>query len=763
MGGITSLSIAGSGLWAAQAGLSVVGHNLANVNTIGYSRQSTIQADWKYLNVSGGQLGYGTSISSVRQIRNEFLDVKFRVEVTKATYYGTKVQAGQQIESLLGELQSEYTTESVINDLWNSLNELVTDPSSLETRGNFVSTAITLVDKMKVVYDGLIDYQNNLNQSVKDQVSDLNYYVSEIKKLNGMINSAEATGANANDYRDARNSAMDALSEIANVQYFYKKNGDIDISIEGRPLLSNGMQSNVGLRYTTSNCSYVEPVFTTSTKILKCTDAAFPVYNLTKSIDTTKGDDGGSLKATLVARGLCPVDYTTLDSLVPSTDFLKMGAPNPDDYPLGSLDPNYQTDVADFLADTTNTFLDRMRDALGFLPEAPIAPNPLDTAKYPGGTSDVSYQADLITYYNAIEEFNLTRTYKAPVLPDATDLATYPLGESDPQYIADAIQYALDITTYNAEMISLTAPTAPTAPDATDTATYPLGESDPAYIADLKQFNTDVAEYNLKAIQYQEDNAKYQNYLTKYQEYVKNDQSYDFNHDRMMFNCTESTIPVLMQNLDQLFHDMVTLINNSVAPLDHNSQTAPTGLDEDHTQFMEIFVRDNAAYSGRYDSNGLYLVEDGTKKGSLYSIGNTIVNTDLLNPSGYNQIAFSSYENPSDNTIVNNILEAWANPLVTLPEPPGTTYEALGINEAYNALVTLNATATAEDNSFLEAQIIMVNSIESSRLAIMGVSLDEEMANMQVYQNAYEASARIFSVIDEMLDKLINGTGRVGL
>ncbi len=740
MGGITSLSIAGSGLWAAQAGLSVVGHNLANVNTLGYSRQSTIQADWKYLKVTGGQLGYGTSISAVRQIRNEFLDVKYRAEVTKATYYATKVEAGQQVESLLGELQSEYTTESVINDLWDSLNELVTDPSSLETRGNFVSTAITLVDKMKVVYNGLIDYQQNLNQSVKDQVADLNYYVSEINRLNGLIQSSEASGANANDYRDARNSAMDALSEIANVQYYYKKTGDIDISIEGRPLLSSGMQFNVGLRYTASNCSYVEPVFTTSKNILKFSDVASPLYNLTKAIDTTKGEDGGSLKATLVARGLSPVDYTTLRNLVPSSDFMKMGAPDPADYAKGSNDPAYQTAAAAFAADTT-TFLSQMRTVLGFLPEAPVAPDAADATKYPNGTADTSYQADLISYYSDIEDFNNTRTYKAPLYPDATDLSTYPLGEADPKFIADVAQYKTDIAAYNTDMINLTAPTAPTLPATEE----------------------EIAEYNMKLIQYQEDNAKFQNYLTKYQEYTENDQAYDFSYDRMLFNCTESTIPVLMQNLDQLFHDIVTMINDAVAPLDHNTETSPTGLDEDNTQFMEIFQRNNSSYSGRYDSNGLYLVEDPTKKASLYSIANTIVNKTLLNPSGYNQIAFSSFENPSDNSIINNILEDWANPLCTLPEPPGTEYEALGIGEAYNSLVTLNATKTAEDSSFLEAQVIMVNSVDSSRLAVMGVSLDEEMANMQVYQNAYEASARIFSVIDEMLDRLINGTGRVGI
>ncbi len=738
MGGISSLAIAGSGMWAAQAGLSVVGHNLANVNTVGYSRQSTIQSDWGYLNVNGGQIGYGTSVSSVRQIRNEFLDTKYRTEVTKATYYSTKVQAGQQIESLLGELQSEYTTESVISDLWNSLNELSTDPSSLETRGNFVSTAITLVDKMQVIYEGLEEYQLALNESVKQQVDDLNYYVSQIKELNEKIKSAEVTGANANDYRDARNTCMDYLSEIADVDYKYKQDGTVEISIEGKPLLSNGMQFNVGLKYTSSGCSFVEPCFTDSKTILKASDKALPLYDLTDPIKTEHGDDGGSLKATLVARGIAPVDYTTLENLVPSSDFLKMGAPDPDDYrPLGSNDPAYQTAAAAFAADEA-AFLDNLRSALDFLPEAPVAPDP---ASYASGTADVDYVRDLAIYYTEIEQFNEGRIYDAPVYPDANDLTKYPLGASDPAFALDVATYSADIATYNDEMTTLTMPTAPPAGATAD----------------------EVAEYNLKLAQYQTDNNKFQNYLTKYKEFAENDVEYDFNYDRMYFNCTESTIPVFMQNIDQLFHDIVTLINDAVAPIDHNSETAPSGVDEEHTQFLEIFKRTGGNYDSRYDENGLYKIEDPNDINSLYSIRNTEINPELLNTSGFNKIAFSSLENPSDNTIINGMLDDWSKPLCTLPHASGEDREPLSINEAYNSLVTLNANETAEDMSFLEAQIVMVNSVQNDRLAVMGVSLDEEMAQMQIYQTAYQASARIYTVVNDMLDRLINGTGRVGL
>lgn len=761
MAGISSLNIAISGMWAAQGGLSVTGHNLANVQTYGYSRQSIIQADSTYLKINGGQLGYGTDIVSVRQIRNEFIDIRYRNEVTKATYYSAKVSTGKQIESLLGELQSDYTTESVINDLWDSINELAVDPSSLEARGNFVATAITMVDKMGVVYEGLIDYQLSLNEDVKRQVNDVNYYVGEIDRLSNLIKAKESTGANANDYRDARNNAMDALSEICNVNYRFKSDKSIDITLEGRSLLTNGVINKVGLRYTGPDCSYVEPVFTESKKILNWDDSAFPLYDLTKSIDTTRGDDGGLLKGTLIARGLNPVTYATLESLVPSSDFIKAGSPDPKDYPLGVLDPAFIAAADVFEADLLNNLVNN----LGFLPKAPIAPDP--TAY----TSDTTYHAALNAYYDEIASFNDDRTYDAPVAPNPYDTELYPGGPTDPLYTADYNAYLAEVNTYNTDMQSLTPPTAPAVmnpvkPNPADTATYPLGISDPAYVADLKTYNDQmnaVAKYNLQNIQYQEDNNKFLNYKDKYDQFRANSEEYDFRTNRQIFNATECTIPVLMQNLDQLFHDMVTLINDTVAPLDHNSDTSPYGVDAENTQFFEVFIRKYGVYEDRYDAAGNYYVEDPAKKASLYSLSNVEINPELLNPNGYNKIAFSSFEDPSDNTLVNEMIEKWKGPICKLPSTSSGTNEKLSIDEAYNTLVTLNANQTHEDNSFLEAQVIMVNAVEDSRLAVMGVNVDEEMANILIYQKAYDAAARIVSEIDQMLDRLINGTGRVGL
>lgn len=53
--------------------------------------------------------------------------------------------------------------------------------------------------------------------------------------------------------------------------------------------------------------------------------------------------------------------------------------------------------------------------------------------------------------------------------------------------------------------------------------------------------------------------------------------------------------------------------------------------------------------------------------------------------------------------------------------------------------------------------------VQNNRASISSVSLDEEMTNLITFQQAYNANARMITVIDETLDKIINGLGRVGL
>lgn len=337
MAGMTSLSIATSGLIAAQAGLYVTGHNMSNVDTKGYSRQSVLQQDGMISNIGNGnmQVGLGTDISQIRQIRNVFLDKEYRTQVSKGSFYTTKYNVGTEIETILGELQSEYKTQTVMQDLWDSLNELSIYPEGLETRGNFVSTAITFLDKMNNISDRLGEEQSILDKEVRSTVVRINQLTTEIENYNRLIVSSEQSGDHANDYRDARNICLDELSEYMDITYKENSKGSVDVLIGGNELVVNSVVNKMGLRYTSSDYSFVEPVFTKSEEILAFDPTgknARAVYNLEGQVNSSNKNDTGSLKALLVTRGTHPANYST--------------EPNPTDYPpLNEKDPQYKKEL----------------------------------------------------------------------------------------------------------------------------------------------------------------------------------------------------------------------------------------------------------------------------------------------------------------------------------------------------------------------------------------------------------------------------------
>ncbi len=567
-----SLNTATTGLNAAQMGLSVTGHNLANMNTYGYSRQQALQVDSVYFNrgytaLGTNQIGTGTDVNTIRQVRNRFLDAQYRTEVAKAGYYSTRYGVGIEMESILGELASDYSTQSALQDVWSALNELSMDPSSIAARGVFVSTCQTLLDKFDTVYRDLIAEQYNLDQQVRDSVDRVNTLVEQIQILNEKISIAESAGDNANDYRDARNLALDELSAIVPITYSEDENGYVEIMCEGNYLLSDGIQNNIGLRYTSDGYSFVEPVFTNSDEILPAdNNTAVPLFDFSKPVGPEYDNDKSSLKAILYTRGTKPVTHLS-----------------------------------------------------------------------------------------------------EPIKPDVTDTTKYPLGEDDPQYIIDYAQYEED-----------------------------------------------------------------------------------------KFNIERAIIPKTMKDLDTVFNATITLINDSLAPR-IQSPDDPVGLDG--TQHLEIFVRKEEPYSGRYDASGTYIEEDPDNYYSQYTMGNVMINPELMNVDGYDKIPLSNSGEPGDNTLILEMLETWNSDFIYMP---GMT-EPMSIEGAYNHTVSKVGNETSEAKTYYEQQVTNMMNLENNRISVSGVSMDEEMTNMIKFQHAYGASAKVVNIVDSMIDQVVNRMGRVGI
>ncbi len=420
MSGITSLGIAASGMRAAQAGLYVTGHNMSNADTVGYTRQRVLQKDFSYLNIghsgSGAmKVGLGTDIGQINQIRYKYYDMTYRQEVSKLGFYNAMGTTGNKIESVIGELQSEYNTQTVFQDLWDSLNELSSYQSGLETRSNFVSTAITLVDKANNVYKRLSDYQHNLDKQVRQTVTDVNMLLSKIEELNQKIVDAEASGDNANDYRDSRNTALDDLSVLIKITYSETPSGRVDVQAEGHELISNGHVTRMGLKYISPDYSFVEPVFTDSLDILPSDTPPGKyrkVFSFENTIDPSRNNDYGTMKALLLSRGFYPANYASSTT-----------RPDPKSYPNGVNDTAYIKDYTEYY-NTTQCMIpnamhefDKIFNAIITKINNALAPVGADNKKDPNAPYDLAGNQTYLEIFvrNGYDRFDANGNYNAPI------------------------------------------------------------------------------------------------------------------------------------------------------------------------------------------------------------------------------------------------------------------------------------------------------------------------------------------------------------
>jgi flagellar hook-associated protein 1 FlgK len=190
MSSIASLGRMVSGLEAAQKGLAVTGHNISNLNTQGYIRQQLLQHESRYLNIGSGQklmqVGLGTSLTEIRQIRNELADRRYRTENSIRSYYQTANSVVAEIESILDEPYGEAISK-MLSNFWSQAQKLAVNPSGVEERLSFLQSSNVLMKKQNYIMESLQEYQENLNTEVIKTVNRINELAKSIRDYNQEI------------------------------------------------------------------------------------------------------------------------------------------------------------------------------------------------------------------------------------------------------------------------------------------------------------------------------------------------------------------------------------------------------------------------------------------------------------------------------------------------------------------------------------------------------------------------------------------------
>ena len=233
-------NIAKTGLAASQMALNTIAHNIANANTEGFSRQrlTTKSENPDIFPTVPGIIGKGVRMNNISQIRDEFLDAKYRKEMTKGGEYSALSTVYRTLEAIINE-PSKSGIKTVINEFFSALHELNKSPESLTTRALLRQTAIALTQKVKGMSEAFKSEQANLDFEITVVASEINGYARQISDLNKVIYTSELDGTTANDLRDQRNLIVDKLSELVDINYYEDNKGRFYIDVNGRALVSH--------------------------------------------------------------------------------------------------------------------------------------------------------------------------------------------------------------------------------------------------------------------------------------------------------------------------------------------------------------------------------------------------------------------------------------------------------------------------------------------------------------------------------------------
>lgn len=231
MGTFSSFTGARLAIYASQASLNVTGNNIANINTKGYTRQrmdlvSLHSTGWpEYRNSYQVDIGYGVLCDQVSQLRDPFLDIRYRNENAELGFYETKQDALSQLASILDEVAKgdDYfgVIEKQLGEVFETLENLKQRPGSHVYDDQFRAACYTLTGLLNDSAKRLETVRDNKAEELKQDTNKVNLLLKEIRAYNDEIRTQGICGDNALELRDARNVAIDELSKYVKIDVKY--------------------------------------------------------------------------------------------------------------------------------------------------------------------------------------------------------------------------------------------------------------------------------------------------------------------------------------------------------------------------------------------------------------------------------------------------------------------------------------------------------------------------------------------------------------
>lgn len=226
-----ALNAARTSLEVNQKSIEVIGNNISNVNTEGYSRQQTELTPYPAMNFGDFFVGQGVKVTDVRRDHDVFITDQIHEKAADFGFNNGQTRSLSELERLFNITENNLATD--IDTYFDAWQELSASPSDLVLRDTVIQQGELLSTNFNNMVTELDNISQNINDEIYSKVDDINSMVSEIADLNERIYTIEIRGQMANSARDRRDELAKTLAQSIGAQNYEDSKGMMTVQLPG--------------------------------------------------------------------------------------------------------------------------------------------------------------------------------------------------------------------------------------------------------------------------------------------------------------------------------------------------------------------------------------------------------------------------------------------------------------------------------------------------------------------------------------------------
>jgi len=249
-----------SAMQASKAAIATTGHNIANANTEGYTRQriETAASTPKTTPGSKAMIGDGVHIQRHTRINDEYLEKQLRNGNREMAHYEEKELALKQTEDIFNEMNGEGLNR-IMTRFFNEFRKLANEPDNDAIRESVRESSQALVNDFRRLRREVDEVRGHLDARVEGHSAEVNSIAQQIATLNKKIRECEITGVQANDMQDQRDLALKKLAGFLTIHTHKDNFGNVNVDVPGVGPLITGDRTDTLTSLRTPKDAYGKP------------------------------------------------------------------------------------------------------------------------------------------------------------------------------------------------------------------------------------------------------------------------------------------------------------------------------------------------------------------------------------------------------------------------------------------------------------------------------------------------------------------------